>query len=72
MNAADQPKFEVRNAVNMGEMLVAKLQPAVRRLHRVPSLNRHSQINKEFQLHISQIGTGCKQNQYSTINAAVI
>ena len=37
MNAADQPKFEVRNAVNTGEMLIARLQPAVTRLHRVPN-----------------------------------
>ena len=31
MNAADQPKFKVRNAVNTGEMLVARLQPAVKK-----------------------------------------
>ena len=37
MNAADQPKFEVRNAVNTGEMLIARLQPAVTRLHGVPN-----------------------------------
>ena len=30
MNAADQPKFKVRNPVNTGEMLVARLQPAVK------------------------------------------
>ena len=27
----DQPKFKVRNAVNTGEMLVARLQPAVKK-----------------------------------------
>ena len=30
-------KSEVRNAVNAIELLVARLQPAVRRLHRVQS-----------------------------------
>ena len=38
MNAAEQPKFEVRNAVDMTELLVARLQPAVRRLYRVQSI----------------------------------